>query len=901
MDEFDPALPLRMIDALHFAAKLVPDNAAILTPNRPSLSYRQLVEHVEYIAGILNGFGLKRHSRVILLIPNGAEAVSVIYAVSTVCTAVLVNPESKRAEIEHFIQRSQAEAVIVQCGVETPAREIARAHDLRVIELVVNEEAPAGFFELEDGATSPPTFAEPDDIALIIPTSGTSGLPKLIPVTHRKLLVDAYANPAREMMSATPDNPRTSINMLPLFHILGLGNLTSALSQGWGLVAAPGFSVKSYFELIDTYHPLGMTVLPAMLKELVEAAPNFPEFVARSSVRYFSLASAPLSIELGEEARRTFNADLLITYGMTELGGLTVISTLSGNYYRPGSVGQAVPGIEIIIANEDGSPLPEGEVGEVLVRKRGAFTGYVGDPQATASFQHAGWFHTGDLGYLDPDGNLFLKGRLKEIVNRGGEKVSPDEVEHVLIQHPAIREAAVFGIPNLALGEDLAAAVVVCDPTITARTLRIFVAEALTSQKVPGKILIVDKLPRTATGKLQRSALPRLLGLIDVGDNQHQARLPLAPASVAPRSSVEQQLAEIWTSTLGIADISIHDDFFDALGGTSLQGAQLVINVGKAFSLTLPVSSLLEAPTIAEMATLMSNLSGNVIFSSLIPIQPYGSKPPLFCVPAFGGQVVSFRPLSLHLGIDQPVYGLQTPGSDGTTRPFDRIDALAEYLVKAIRAKYPTGPYLLLGKSYGGMVALEIARQLRQSGENVALLGLLDSALGLVASSQAERAALGLRRLVRRVKHHSGKLAAMTGRERTQYINERTARIGVPVNTTDTEELLPGVREILVANTKAIRHYRPHPYPHPIVYFSARQTRNPEYHFAYEAAWQKIATGGLIICDVPGEHASLEYEPNVQVLAEKLRHYIDAALVEAVETGQAKANGQLDVLRTDSL
>ena len=868
-----------VIGALRYSASRIPNNAALLAPGRSAVSYAELLEQVEHTVGLLNGFGLKRGSRVLIVIPNGPELISAILATMCACTAIPLNPEISADEFTYLLQRSKADALIVLRGMATPAREIAHAQGIRVIELIETPDAPAGHFELEGAHYVEPTFSEPEDVAMLVGTSGTTGLPKLVPSYHKRLFERLYDPPFWGIMASSPDNPKVGISMLPMFHIFGLSDLNAGIGYGLGIIATAGFNVDDFYTYLDTYHPMGLQLLPSMLKAIVEKADSYPDIISRSSLLYISSASAPLSAELAADLQRIFHIVLIMTYGMTEIGGIAWTSTRMPGLYKPGSVGKPV--VEIGIMGEDGSLLPTGAAGEVVVRKTDLFPGYEGDADASRLMVKAGWFHTGDAGYLDEENFLFLTGRLKETINRGGEKISPYEVEQTLLQHPAVKEAAVFGVPHLALGEDLAGAVVVSDPLLTAKVLRKFAAERLSPQKVPGTLLLVDEIPKTPTGKVRRTVLPQLLGLANPEGERIEGRSVLAPPVVAPSSETERTLLPLWMRILGLPEISIHDDFFDALGGTSLQAAQLVIDVGKTFSITLPVTTLLEAPTIAEMATLLDSFGENSrLDSNVIPIQPLGHKAPLFCLPAISGQAIVYRPLALHLGVDQPVYGLQMPGSDGKTPPFTRFEALAAYFVEAIRVIQPHGPYLLAGHSLGGIVALEMAQQLEQRGEDVPLLILFDTALG--SSSDYLHPAMRIRRLSHRLKHHQSKLAALQVDEQAQYIFERVKRLGKPRTQAkqEEEELLPGVEAIRAANIEAMRNYQPKPYTRPIIYFSTRQRRSQDQAALYELSWKDIALGEFEICDVPGTHTQMLQEPNVQVLAEKLKSYIDQAVVQ---------------------
>jgi acyl carrier protein len=287
-----------------------------------------------------------------------------------------------------------------------------------------------------------------------------------------------------------------------------------------------------------------------------------------------------------------FDTPVIESYGMTEAAHQMTSSPLPPSPRKAGSVGVAA-GPDVATMDEAGTLLPVGATGEIVIRGTNVMQGYENNPEANQSAFTQGWFHTGDQGYFDPDGYLFLTGRIKEIINRGGEKIAPREVDEVLIQHPAIAQAVAFAVPHTTLGEDVAAAVILhAHATATESDIRSFAAARLADFKVPSQVVIVEEIPKGPTGKFQR------IGLAD------KLQGKLRPNFVAPRNAIEQQLTAIWQEVLSVEQVGVHDNFY-ALGADSITAASLLAKIEKCFHTEIPLASFLMLPTIATLAALL--------------------------------------------------------------------------------------------------------------------------------------------------------------------------------------------------------------------------------------------------------------------------------------------------------
>jgi acyl-CoA synthetase (AMP-forming)/AMP-acid ligase II len=350
----------------------------------------------------------------------------------------------------------------------------------------------------------------PDDVALLLHTSGTTSRPKLVPLTQRN--ITASARNIRDTLALTSDD--VCLNIMPLFHIHGLiGGVLSSLAAGAYVCCTPGSHPVKFFGWLDEVKPTWYTAAPSLHRAIVARAARHAESVTRSRLRLIRSSSAALRPEQMAALERTFRVPVLQSYGMTEASHQVASNPLPPAARKPGSVGRPA-GPEVAVVDEAGNILPPGSMGEVVIRGANVTTGYEANPEANAAAFAHGWFRTGDQGRFDEDGYLWLTGRFKELINRGGEKVSPLEIEAVLMEHPGVQQVVVFAVPDEAHGEEIAAAVVRREhASLTDRELRHFVASHLADFKVPRKILFVEQIPGGATGKLQRIGLAEKLGL----------------------------------------------------------------------------------------------------------------------------------------------------------------------------------------------------------------------------------------------------------------------------------------------------------------------------------------------------------------------------------------------------
>jgi len=482
-----------------------PSHPALMVPEGgPAVTYRSLRNQVEGLAATLHALGLGRGDRVAMALSNGIEVITAFFGITAAAaTAAPLNPAYTAEEFRFYLEDIEAKALIVPPGGGEQARVAAPAGTL-LIEAVLTTNGQVRF----DVAGSSPlprvqTDPAPDDVALFLHTSGTTSRPKGVPLLHANLLASAANVVATYALTAAD----VSLCVMPLFHVHGLVASTLAtLASGGTVIVPPRFSASTFWPTVKAHRATWYTAVPTIHQVLLaradeERAPA-PGTSGLRFIRSCSSALAPATMA-GLEAR--FGCPVLEAYGMTEAAHQMASNPLPPAPRRPGSVGRGT-GVQVAIMDEAGTLLAVGAQGEVVIQGPNVTHGYHNNPEANAATFTHGWFRTGDQGVLDADGYLTLVGRLKELINRGGEKISPREIDEVLLTHPAVAEAVCFGVPDAKYGEEVAAAVVLRGDAREAELIA-HCRERLAAFKAPKTIYLVTQIPRTATGKIQRRAV----------------------------------------------------------------------------------------------------------------------------------------------------------------------------------------------------------------------------------------------------------------------------------------------------------------------------------------------------------------------------------------------------------
>ena len=554
------------------------------------------------------------------------------------------------------------------------------------------------------------------------------------------------ANLVRSLSLTSDDR---SLNMMPQYHIGALLDLWLApLSVGGSVVITRDMQAQTFFDAVQEFSPTWYQAVPTMLADILGFAERHQLAGVTNSLRLCRAVSATLPIELGEQVSELLNTPVVEIYGMTETAGLIASNSPQMGEQVIGSVGQPA-GPEVAILDERGNRAAPGCKGEVVIRGTNVFAGYEmedKDPDVPDSFVEecfiGGWFRSGDEGYFDNDDNLFLSGRLKDVINRGGEKISPLEVDLLLLSHPWVRDAACFAVPHATLGEDICAAIVLRDTSIDSETLRDSLKSKIADYKLPRRILFVDQIPRTKGGKLQRHMLSELLS---------EPQAAESALRTLPETEIGKLLARMWQDFLNVETVYGDDDFFE-LGGDSLKAVSFLTELEHHLSIRLDPGVLFDHSTLAslekhllttneqvvqelgsmylpeplfeKLLQLMSGWKGSRISSQSLIIghNTMGSLPPLFWC---SSDKDNFFGLARELGQEQPVYGMRSLFPLPERSPHNN-QLLARHLIEEIRSIQPNGPYFLGAYCEGGKIIREISLLLQADGEEVALLYLAE-------------------------------------------------------------------------------------------------------------------------------------------------------------------------------
>jgi acyl-CoA synthetase (AMP-forming)/AMP-acid ligase II len=475
------------------------DFAIVVAGDGPKVTYDQLRRQVNQLIDKLNQLGLGRGDRIAMALPNGLEMIASFFAAATVGTAAPLNPAYTVEEFKFYLEDTGARVLIVP-PKEGEAARTAAGDEVVIIEADLDQAGTVQFSSARNAGVVPSREnPNSDDIALILHTSGTTSRPKRVPLSHANLMTSTR-NVARTYQLTRED---VSLCVMPLFHVHGLVASTLATLFTGGTVVAPAkFNPLSFWSTVKEHRATWYSAVPTIHQVLLSRAKAGARPPGAEHLRFIRSCSAALAPQTMTDIEDRFGVPILEAYGMTEAAHQMASNPLPPGARKPGSVGRGTA-VEIAILNEHGDQLPPNATGEVSIKGLNVFGGYEGNAEANAESFSNGWFRTGDQGYLDNEGYLTLVGRIKELINRGGEKISPREIDEVLLTHPAVAEAVCFGIPDRVYGEEAAAAVVLND-SATEKELIAHCHSSLADFKCPKKIYIVEAIPRTATGKVQR-------------------------------------------------------------------------------------------------------------------------------------------------------------------------------------------------------------------------------------------------------------------------------------------------------------------------------------------------------------------------------------------------------------
>src|SRR5215467_920074 len=860
-----------------------PAAVALLAPGRPSLTYARLWAEIQRHAHTLRTVGLGKDDRVALLQPNGPEAALSFLATSAVSVCAPLNPICTANELDTTLSHLKPKVLIAWPVLDGERGAVAVKHGINVITATPALKREAGVFALSASATvreAGDVLPEPHDIALLLHTSGTTSQPKLVGLTHEHLSRSAE-NIARDLKLSPADR---CLNVMPLFHIHGIvAAILSSLYAGASVACGSGFHGRHFFQLLLEFQPTWYTAVPTIHAAIAARSARHGDILKTHSLRFIRSCSAALPGLVLRDLEQRFSVPVLEAYGMTEAAHQITSNPLPPGIRKLGSVG--VPtGTEIAILDELGRPLEPNCEGEIVIRGGNVISCYVGGQSVNQQNFTGGWFRTGDIGSIDQDGYLFVRGRAKEFINRGGMKISPHEVEEILLDHPNVAEAVVFGIPEWRFGEEVAAAVVLRHPGSTvAAEIREFASRQLNYFKVPRQVVLLDEIPRGPTGKPQRVALAAKLGLTASRDEGGES-VPMRESC----TQLEELLATLWAQIIGTKGVGLHDNFFE-IGGDSLSAVELIAGVEQITGRRLTMTALFQAPTIKQLAAFIEeHATGWQPY--VVPIQGRGSRPPFFCVDA-GPRYLS---LAQRLGTDRPFLGLLHPDAIATS-----VEAIAEFSVKSIRAIQPEGPYFVGGFCTAGLVAYEIAQQLLAQHHEVALLVLFDTDNPgrLDGLSVMRKLFVQADELCRKVWLHLRSMTRLDFDDLPTYFLQRLRAVWDMLTRRTwlaraTMEFMRPVLGLQPSVDLMGRRYRPKPYTGRVV-LVRRSLRAISRYLDWKLGWDGVIAGEFDVVEIQGGHRDMFNEPEVQRTAATLATYLQehprSAALPAVEAASAGA------------
>ena len=871
-------------------AQLHPDKTAVEDP-RESLSYRELDSRSNRLANYLRAGGIRTGDVVAIY---GHRSVSLVWAILAVLKAgavfLILDPDYPVERLMSCLEIAGPRGwlQLEPAGIlpEVLGR-FVETLDLCRLQLPTQADLLAGY-----SIEPPRTNIAADDLAYIAFTSGSSGKPKGVMGRHGPLtLFTSWATDKFGLNESERFCMLSGLAHDPLHR-----DIFTPLQLGGTVCIPDQKDIESPARLRAWMNQKKVTVAnltPAMSQLLSEGATDAEQI---ESLRYSFLVGDVLTKRDVARLRKLAPKITCVNlYGSTETQravGHFVVPNTSDE--APGfdrqvlPLGRGIRDVQLLVLNRRQQMCGIGEPGEIYFRSPHLAKGYLSDATLTherfiqnpfTNEAEDRLYRTGDLGRYLPDGNVEHLGRADRQVKIRGFRIEPAEIEAVLTKHTAVHEAAVIAQRNDS-DETSLVAYVVGDQTIAASVLREYVGERLPVYMVPSAFVMLEALPLTPNGKLDRAALPR------PDQIQAERRVDYRGDYTAPRSATERALAEVWQEVLSLDRIDIHENFFE-LGGHSLLAVRLFAEMEKRFGRRLPLATLFQAPTIAQLAALLKDES-TPQWSSLVPIQPLGSRPPFFCVHAVGGNVLEYYDLARHLGTDQPFYAFQSRGLDGAQTPHARIEDMAAHYVKELREFQPEGPYFIGGRSLGGMIAFEMARQLNAQGQEIGLLALLDSyPVGHAKlSASHDSSKTELRHYLRKAGAHISNMRTLPLTEKFGYLIDKSQYLPIRIKSriwrtiyrsyqSLGQEVPRALRDVEEFNWLAARAYTPHFYDGQITLFWASKDLRAKFDLL--EGWQSLALGGMEVHEVPGTHLDMIKEPHVEELAKK----VDQCLLRA--------------------
>ncbi len=866
LDWNDARLDTPQDQCLHhlFEAQVVrtPDKVALVFEDQ-QLTYCELNQRANRIAHDLQQLGVGPDIFVGLYVERSLEMVIGILAILKAGGAYLpLEPDWPAERLAYLTDNAGISILLAQEHLPPPS--------LSSSIQVVNLNRPRS-----TNGHNPTSPVSPDHLAYLLYTSGSTGTPKGVTVAHRQVVNYCFTFLAQCQIPAgfsyamvQPLSVDSCISTL--FPPLWTDGVLHLISRERSLTPD---TLAYYFQIhfIDC-----LKIAPSHLAALLPA-PVLPR-------QRLIIGGEASRWDWVVELQRNTECLIFNHYGPTEttVGVLTHQIDPSDFRYVTTPIGRPLPNTQAYILDQTQQPVPIGVTGELYIGGANVARDYLNLPGMTSekfvpdpfsSKPGARLYKTGDLCRYRSDGTIEFLGRDDHQVKIRGFRIEPGEIESVLSQHPQVQEMVVVARDDRSSDKQLVAYLVPKHEPPTSNELRRYAQQRLPDYMVPAAFVTLDGLPRTAHGKLNQRALPSPEPSLQY---------------VLPRDSTEQRLIHLWQEALNLPSISIQDSFFD-IGGHSLLAVRLMARIQQDFGQRLPLATLFQYPTIEAMAGLLRQQYGREQWSSLVAIQPYGAESPIFCVPGAGSIPLYLYPLARHLGPEQPFYGLQPPGLDGShPPPYTTIEDMASYYLEIIKQVQPQGPYYLGGHSFGGKVAFELAQQLLRQGDQIALLAVLDAmpfAEGEIEMIDWDEpqwlttfAAMAGEFTGQELGVTEKILETLSSEEQMLYIKQRFEQAAILPSQSDIAQLRGWIQIFKVNLQVALTYSARNVIPMPITLFCPDDTPSAE-HERMAKAWSEIGPVNLQVS--PGSHITMMAEPQVKTLAVKLRNCLYRARSQA--------------------
>jgi amino acid adenylation domain-containing protein len=842
-----------------------PDAVAVVFECQ-QLTYRQLNRRANKIAHHLCSLGIGRDTLVGICVERSLEMIVGLLGILKAGGAyVPLDPAYPKDRLAYILNDSQVSVLVT---TETLVAGLPE-HQARVV--CLDKDCEINPTESEE---TPVIGVKADNLAYVIYTSGSTGKPKGVAITHRNLVNAYFAwEDAYQLRTSCTNHLQMASFSFDVFS----GDLVRALCSGAKLVISPREGLlepEKLYKLMRNEQVDCAEFVPAVLRNLIQYLERTQQNL--SFMRLLIVGSDSWLVKEYQQFQRFCGTQtrLINSYGASE-------ATIDSSYFESAvvtlSIDELVPigrpfaNTKIYILDPHLQPVPIGVAGELHIGGAGLARGYLNQPELTEQkfipnpFSNESGdrlYKTGDLGRYLPDGTIEFLGRLDNQVKIRGFRIELGEIEAVLSQHPAVQETVVMVREDVSGNKRLVAYLVVnqlAAPTIP--ELQQFLKQKLPEYMVPSAFVLLEVLPLTPNGKVDRRALPA----------PDTSCLSLEASFVSPRDTLELQLVQIWEEVLNVHPVGIRDNFFD-LGGHSLLAITLMARIQQKFGKNLPLATLFQGATIEHLASLLRQQTDSLSWSTLIAIQPNGPKRPLFCLHPGGGTVLSYTNLACHLDPQRPFYGLESLGLDEEQKPYAQIEDMAAYYIEAMQAVQPQGPYLLAGWSFGGLVAFEMAQQLQARDQQVSFLGLLDISAVPEASEELQElddVAFLIKLLAEDISLSLEHIRQLEPDEQLLYLIEQARQFNLippDLGLVEVRRLL----QIFTSHIQAAKTYIPQPYPGRVTLFRASEGAVADSQ-DLTLGWEELATEGVDLHWVPGDHHTMVVEPHVQVLAKQLR------------------------------